>query len=161
MATTVVVLRHGKPVDSEGYAEDGLRPLSEEGRSVQRAVVEGLKDKNIVPTMVYTSPLVRAQETAGIVADVFDVEVQDTEALSCDTFDAEKLLTILHNSNEGSTIFFVGHAPTLGNLVNEFVGEEVINDGIAKSGVAIVTFNDAIALGNATFISYFKPEDLI
>ncbi|MGM0439877.1 MAG: SixA phosphatase family protein [Chlamydiota bacterium] len=155
MTTTLVLLRHGKP-DSEGYADDALRPLSEEGRDVQRKMMAMLQRMGYAPTSVYTSPLLRAQQTAEVVEEIFGVEAQDEEALSND-FDASLLLQKLPPPDDDATIFFVGHAPNLGDFANSLAGKEFLTEGLSKSSFAIIEFKDKVAFGCGHFVGYQRP----
>jgi len=42
MTKTIVAIRHAKP-NSNGYSEDALRALSEEGKVIQKKVTEEMK----------------------------------------------------------------------------------------------------------------------
>ena len=52
------------------YADDALRPLTEKGRKRFRRVVKKLVKRGFGPVAVATSPLVRAKETADIIAEL-------------------------------------------------------------------------------------------
>ena len=155
MTTRIVAIRHAKPL-SEGYAEDSLRPLSDEGKEVQKQLTEKLYAIGIRPTHILTSPLLRAQQTAQIATDIFEVPFKDEAALG-DDFDGNKLLQSLPPPDENATVFLVGHAPTLGDFVNKLVGREALPDGLSKSTAAIVDFEAGVTFGEGTFIDYIKP----
>lgn len=155
MSTRLVAIRHAKPL-SEGYAEDALRPLSEEGKAIQLHAAKQLKDEGIVPTIILSSPLLRAQETAQVITDVFNVPFEDEIALGND-FNQESLLKRIPSPEENQTLFLVGHAPTLGHFINALVGENVLPHGLSKSCAAVVDFKDKVGVGQAKFVSYYQP----
>ena len=90
MSFQVIAIRHAIPV-SEGYASDDLRPLSNEGREQQKVVVDKLKERGLQPSLVLASPLLRAQQTAEIVAEAYGLSLETEEALGV-PFDASGLL---------------------------------------------------------------------
>lgn len=154
MAVRIVALRHAKP-SSEGYAEDSLRPLSDEGRETQKMLMQMLEEKQINPTIILSSPLLRAKQTAQIATDTFGVKFQDEPSLG-DEFDSDALLDKLSILSQNETIFLVGHAPSLGGFINRLVGENVIPHGLSKSSAAIVDFDQKVIFGKGKFIDYFK-----
>ena len=156
MSIRIVVIRHAKSL-SEGYADDSLRPLSEEGKQIQKQLTVKLRDAGIKPTLILTSPLLRAEQTAQIATDIFDVPFEDELALGND-FNGQKLLERLSQCGDNETVFLVGHAPTLGEFVNNLVGEIVLSNGISKSCAAVVDFEGDVAFGKGKFTHYYKPQ---
>lgn len=152
MPTQIIAIRHAKP-ESEGYAEDALRPLSDEGRVVQRKVCQEMLESGVKIDRILHSPLLRAQQTAEIVAEIFNAPIAPEPALG-NAFDGEKLLKSLP---EGESIALVGHEPTLAGWVNEAVGETLLPYGLSKSGAAVISFGDQIEKGTATFITLYQP----
>jgi len=152
MTTTLVVLRHAKPVSGEGYADSDLRPLSDEGRNKQRKMAEFLKSEDIIADKIFTSPLLRAVQTAEIVAEVFSMEFEKELVLG-NRFNVGRLMAKIELDK---TTFFVGHIPTLENFVRDLVGEDVLPDGLSKSAAVILEFPNVIEMGKARFVAYHK-----
>lgn len=153
MGSKIVAIRHAKP-QLDGFFEDALRPLCEEGRKIHKEMTERLKQEGIVPEKILASPLLRAQQTAQIMADAFGIQVEEEQALGY-AFDAQAL--IQQASSLEGTLFLVGHAPTLGDFVNALVGQRVLPQGLCKSGAALVAFEQGIELGKGTFCHYYEP----
>jgi phosphohistidine phosphatase len=159
MLLRVVAVRHAKP-QSEGYADETLRPLSEEGISIQNRVTQHLKELDITPNIILSSPLIRAQETAHIISGYFDnVPIITVNALGYD-FDSNLILSHFPHPKENQTVYLVGHTPTLGDFVNRLVGEIVIPTGLSKSSAAIVDFREAPKFGSGEFVGYYTPQSL-
>ena len=84
----LLLMRHGEAVDSAGVLGDGARWLTGKGRQHTRGVAEHLTS-HASPGTIWTSPLVRAVQTAEIVAltceigDEFEV-VNDLANGDCD-----------------------------------------------------------------------------
>ena len=63
----VLVIRHSSAIDPYSAPSDELRWLTPEGRERMRRVGSEIASR-ITPTQIYTSPLVRAVQTAEILA---------------------------------------------------------------------------------------------
>src|SRR5215213_3232555 len=66
----LLLIRHANAGDrdAERWPDDRDRPLTDKGRKTQRDVSRFLRKRDLVPTMVLTSPWARAAETAEIIA---------------------------------------------------------------------------------------------
>ncbi len=155
MGKTLVLFRHGKPL-TEGYAEDALRPLADIGKETVKETAQKLIAVNIVPTNIFSSPLLRAEESAKIIADIYAASFECEPALG-NNFDTEIILKHLQALPKETTIFLVGHEPTLGRLANDLVGKIVLPDGLSKASACVIEFRDEISLGTGKFIHYYKP----
>lgn len=74
--STISIVRHGQNLDNlEGILNGHRdRPLTDLGRQQARTVAEKLADNGI--EVIYTSPLLRAHETATIIAELLGLTVQ-------------------------------------------------------------------------------------
>jgi len=151
----LVAVRHAKPV-SEGYAEDFLRPLSDEGKAVHRKLSEALVKEGIEPIHIFSSPLVRAMESAYVMGEVFGVGVSELPALG-DEFDPAALIDLLQSFSGEETVIFVGHAPTMAKFVHDLSSDEVLLEGLGKSEAAIVEFDGEAAEKSGKFLKVLAP----
>lgn len=123
-ATELVLFRHGIAEDAaERRVTDRQRHLTAEGRRRTQLAALGLARWLDGPVEILTSPLVRAQETAAILADVMEAVPQDLEALAPGE-GASQLLGSLGASNHGVTRIAVGHEPDLSGCIAAVVGGE-------------------------------------
>lgn len=152
MSTTIIAIRHAKP-KSEGYADETMRPLHEEGVAIQEKMTRLIEEKGYVPTRIFSSPILRAKQTAEIIADRFSLEVEEIDALGY-ALDAAYLSNLTKNE-DNQTLVFVGHAPSLGEYVNQLVGKRVLPEGLCKSGTAVVKYDPKTQKN--TFVEYLKP----
>ncbi|MEC7839608.1 MAG: hypothetical protein VX777_06180 [Chlamydiota bacterium] len=156
MLTRLIAIRHAKPF-SEGFADEILRPISKQGRSIQISITEKLKSLGFVPDQIFSSPILRAEQTAHVISEIFDdTPVTVNEALGYN-FNQSDLLSLIPSPSENKTIFFVGHAPTLADFVNKLVGSEALPEGLKQSGAAVVDFRLDVEYGAATFSGYYHP----
>jgi phosphohistidine phosphatase len=115
----LLVVRHGIAMEREEFAprgvDDDLRPLTEEGR---RKMAEGAKGlRRLVESLdvLAASPLVRAQQTAAIVAEEYGgLRVTTTPSLRPESAPREFLHWL--KTQHGDAIAVVGHEPHLGML---------------------------------------------
>jgi phosphohistidine phosphatase len=119
-ATTLLYLvRHAIAAErGPNYPDDRERPLTSEGIARFKRVVEGLKEFDVKPEIVLTSPLVRAMHTAELlVAGVGGKpRVETLEALAPGGRMAQVLEAIAKFSKRSHHIALVGHEPDLGEL---------------------------------------------
>ena len=69
----LLVVRHGAAMEREDFASTGesddLRPLTEEGKAEMKLIASSLSDDVEKLDVLATSPLVRARQTADIIAE--------------------------------------------------------------------------------------------
>lgn len=131
------VMRHGPAEDAAPSGRDGDRALTPSGRERVRNVAKALADHGEEPFFIITSPLVRALQTAEIVASVTGLgdRVRDTnkarEAGATGTVEVRREMApggdaldlVARLVREGKKrVMLVGHEPDLSFLVGELVG---------------------------------------
>jgi len=111
----IMIARHGKAEEKKLGIPDEERRLTTEGRREVEATSRILPWR---PAIVLTSPLVRARESAEIIASIYGVEVKVVDELhpSILSLDAIKRIDI------PDCAVLVGHAPSIENLVSELIG---------------------------------------
>jgi phosphohistidine phosphatase len=121
----VYVMRHGSAEDRAESGVDGDRALTLAGRERVRAVARLLLDSTEEPTHIVTSPLVRAVQTAEIVALVTrlgdrdgTVEVRRDLAPGGDPVRLVQKLV----SEQRKRVLLTGHEPDLSGLVASLLG---------------------------------------
>lgn len=126
----LLVVRHAIAEDKERFAatgrSDDQRPLTEEGREKMRRAAEGLKQVARRAHLLASSPLLRARETAELIAPALRVpRIELVDALRPDQR-YEDFLTWLRDrespnakdeEDDERTIAIVGHEPHLSGLV--------------------------------------------
>lgn len=114
-------LRHGIAEDIAPDGGDGGRRLTEEGIAKMKAEARGLARLRLRLDVLLSSPLVRARQTAEIVARALDLELQLAEALApgCD---ATRLLELLAVHRGAQRVMVVGHEPDFSAMIGELTG---------------------------------------
>jgi phosphohistidine phosphatase len=119
------VMRHGPAEESAQSGVDGDRSLTASGRERVRNVAKALVDAQEAPLNVVTSPLVRAVQTAEIVAIVTTVGDRDgTVWARCDMAPGGTGVQLARRlASEGRRrVMLVGHEPDLSGLISILLG---------------------------------------
>lgn len=95
--------------------------------------------------VVITSPLVRARQTAAIVADALKMRERllEDERLGLD-FSPSRLIGILQEHRKANAIMLVGHEPSMSETISHLVGGARIT--FKKGGLARVDVPDPSSL---------------
>ncbi|MFO0562142.1 MAG: histidine phosphatase family protein [Polyangiales bacterium] len=135
-ALTVLLMRHGHAVDEAPHLGDHGRWLTAKGRERTRLVADKLVEHKVHPTHIWTSPLVRAVQTADIVASVlgFSQEIPAIADLVVDGRPRAVAQMIFAHDEPRDVLLIVGHEPSLSVLANTLLGAHEWA-GFKKSGV--------------------------
>jgi phosphohistidine phosphatase len=152
----VVLVRHAIAEERRPGLRDAARKLTPEGREKLEQVAKGLKRLGVVPDRILTSPLVRAAETAAVLAEVLapDLRPETCEALA----PGQPPEDVVDALPEVKTVFLVGHEPDLGELASWLLTGAT--DGVRlpfrKAGVAAIE----LAEGEGTLRWMLAPRQL-
>jgi phosphohistidine phosphatase SixA len=153
--TTLYLLRHAHAGDPERWSgDDALRPLSEKGRRQSERVGRLLAAVDEAPDVVVTSPRVRAEETARIVAEALGVPVLVDRRLTGPLY-AEEADDICTDAG-GERPCLVGHDPDFSSLLGELLGVAVVP--MRKGALARVDFDGRIRSGRGVLRHLVPPE---
>jgi phosphohistidine phosphatase len=160
----LTVVRHAKSSWEFPELTDSDRPLNKRGKNDAPAMGQRLAAKAISPDLIVTSPAKRALKTAKVVAGELGypkkkLVIEERVYLA----DVVELMSILHEiDNSYKDVFLVGHNPGLTDLVNDLMGESILN--VPTCGVVRAKFNIETwkALGKGTgkleFFDYPKKD---
>ena len=115
----LLLLRHGDAADrlTGGYARDEDRPLTDAGRAEARVAARALARLGAVPELLLTSPLVRAAQTAAVVAETLELRRgPEVNAALAPGGRHAALTEALLAAHRATTVLLVGHMPDLGEL---------------------------------------------
>ena len=111
----VYLIRHSFAVDAGRALPDEARYLSSLGRQIARAVARALKRDGHAFDAMLTSPLVRAVQTAELLAEGMDF-LLPIEALPALAPDRPARLVAEELALRGEAVACVGHEPTISAL---------------------------------------------
>lgn len=116
------VMRHGPAEDDSATGRDADRALTASGRERTRSVARALVDGGEAPVAILSSPLVRALQTAEIVAAVAGVDAVEVRREMAPGGDSLALIAELVK-NAKRRVMVVGHEPDLSTLVHHLIGK--------------------------------------
>jgi phosphohistidine phosphatase len=157
------IVRHGEAGQAmlvRGRA-DAARELTREGRKETASIARALRALGCAPERIGTSPLVRARQTAEIVAEVLDAEkkLEDCEFLS-PGLDAAALIRWLREAHADSAMI-VGHMPDLAQLASALLASNAPLDIVfKKSGVCCISFDGIPRAGAGRLEWLLQPKQL-
>ena len=112
----VYLVRHAEALPGQ---PDDLRPLSPAGAEQARLLAERLA--SVSPSVVLSSPLLRARETAAAIAKAADAELVIDERLAPGASVASLLAAV---EGRAAPVVVVGHQPDCGEIVAGLRGGE-------------------------------------
>ena len=106
-----------------------------------QSIAELLRELEVQPGLILTSPLPRALQTAEIIAERLGVELEQAPALG-KNFSAAKLRGLIKRA-KGEDLMIVGHEPDFSAVLRAITGGEV---SLKKGGIARVDLENAASL---------------
>ena len=159
----LLLIRHAAAAerDSTLWPDDSQRPLTDKGRKVQSKVARFLRKNDLTPTLVVTSPWVRALQTAEITvegAGVTNPPVQ-CDALADDP-DLVRLADCVGRQPPEAIVAMVGHSPWMEELAAILIGGSTssISIDFPKSGVMGLRIGENLAPGEAELRFFLRPK---
>ena len=122
--TELYLVRHAIAAErGDEWPDDTKRPLTERGISRFKECVKGLRRLDAAIDEIFTSPLVRAKQTAEILASGIEGKpsVKVLEALAPGHTSAA-VMSQLAKAAKRRRIALVGHEPDLGELAAHLIG---------------------------------------
>jgi phosphohistidine phosphatase len=139
------LMRHGPAVErgSAGYADDSKRPLTPQGRSKVQRIAGGLMRLGFDPDWIVSSPLVRAAETARLVAESLGGSVpMDYADPLRPGGSPEALVAFLAKHPHRTRVLVVGHEPDLSEMAGRLIGAGRRSRlAFKKGGCCLITFD--------------------
>ena len=140
------IVRHGIAIDREDpqCPPDPERYLTEEGVEKTKGVAKRVAALGVAADLFFTSPYVRAAQTAEIFADVLDYDraTGQMEYLQSEWLlpGAEPTLLFreLAREKQASSIFLFGHAPHLDGVIATALGSKKHLTSLKKAGIALI-----------------------
>lgn len=110
------LVRHA---EAAGGEPDELRPLTPAGREQARSLGERLRESGVRPDTILTSPLLRARETAALLARELGVEAVPDDRLAPGAT-ADQITSAV--DGRGETVVVVGHQPDCSRIAGALTG---------------------------------------
>ncbi len=152
------LLRHAHAGDPGAWDRpDDLRPLTDKGRLQAERLGRLLTAAGFVPDDVLTSPLVRARETAELVAERLGVPVRVEPRLGS-SFGLATVDAILDDAGSPGRPVLVGHDPDFSDLLALLTGSPGVR--MRKGAFALLDVERPMSPGSAE-LRWLVPPDLL
>jgi phosphohistidine phosphatase len=151
VAQQLWLLRHGEAVPHESKP-DHERELTARGERQAIAAGEALARLGVEFAACYTSPKVRALQTAELACRALNVE-PDVRDVLADGFDADHARELMLEHEAESRVLVVGHDPSFSQVVHDLTGGRI---DFKKGGVAAVRLQP----GGGELSALLRPREL-
>lgn len=161
----LLIVRHAKAEERELHAATGApdteRPLTEAGRKSARRIGRALKELLPRIDVLASSPLVRARDTAGLIAREYrKLPIAELPALA-PGHPAKAVLAWLKEQPQDATVGVVGHEPDLGRLASWLLaGGERPFVAFKKGGACLLDFSERPSPGTGVLVWLLAPAHL-
>lgn len=162
------LVRHAVAAEREEFdGPDAERPLTAKGRRRFREFCDWLAAQTELPPTIVTSPLVRAAQTAAILAKSAGLkrsEIISSELLSpgvdvnllmqfaCSQF----ACSLSTGSPAAESVALVGHEPDMSRILTDLIGGGSVRFG--KGCIAAVEFDDLATIGAGRLCWFVGPK---
>ena len=143
------LFRHGIAVERglPGYEDDSQRPLTSKGAARIYRIAQAVKQLGVEFDLILSSPYVRAQQTAQIIASYYGIEenLRLSENLVPGTPPSTLIGEIHETYATALSILVVGHEPYLGALSGTLLaGDEKVALAFKKGGLCKFSIDELI-----------------
>lgn len=158
----IYLVRHAEAqsLGHAGIEDDFERPLTDAGHAQARAVAAGLSRLGVRPSLLMTSPLLRARQTAEAMRGEWLSQapaVRVCEALAPGG-KRKELARSLRGLDPEAGVALVGHQPDLGQLAGWLIGSRKARIDFRKAGVAFIACDAEAKKGSGTLVWLATPE---
>ncbi len=154
------LLRHGIAYEREQWHNNDFdRPLTPEGKTRMARQAIAIAKMDLALDAILTSPLVRAYQTAEIVAQ----ELKQLDRLAQEArlgldFNASELAKILRAHTNARALMLVGHEPGMSETISYLIGGGRVE--MKKGALACIELNDPLHL-HGTLVWLASPKCLV
>jgi phosphohistidine phosphatase len=151
MAPQLWLLRHGDAVPHDSKPDDE-RELTPRGRAQAEAAGAALAKLGVEFAVCYTSPKLRARETAQLACRALNIEPVAEVSLG-GRFDRDDALALLDGHGPDDRVLAVGHEPTFSQVVYDVTGARV---DFKKGGIAALRVERV----SGELLALLRPREL-
>ena len=151
MAKQLWLLRHGEAVPHGSRDSDDARELTPRGERQAAAAGAALARLGVELGVCFTSPKLRARDTARLACEALGVSPVEDDKIARD-FDLELARELLE-AGDGQPVLVVGHNPDFEQVVHDLTGARV---DFKKGGVAGIRVDG----GRGELLVLLRPREL-
>ena len=162
------VTRHGKAnADSESGRDEDCE-LRARGVRQAEYLGEELRKRDMRPTIVYSSGLVRAEQTADVIGEILGAKREHEPMLGLGhrATDVIEVLELIRRKNNDASLMLVGHNPQVESLIAVLSGGPTASAHRMRTGTCVIlrtrgkpTKDDHGLIGNARIVETLRLDD--
>lgn len=156
----LLLLRHGIAEDGHARLSDFDRALTARGRAELAHIARGLQRLKITPDAILSSPLVRAWQTAELVAPALGREAEIVDGLASGA-DWEDFQQLIEQWSASGSLMLVGHEPDLSMVAAVLVGAPEGSLVLKKAGLIRVDIDGPVQPGRGRLRWLLTPRQLV
>jgi phosphohistidine phosphatase len=159
----LILIRHGTAENKHCGGDDFHRALAQEGKEESKTAGRILKKLGLTPSLILTSPLLRAKQTAEAAAAAMgpgpvSIIEEGELAPAGDAGALLKHLKVLYRDHQ--TIALAGHQPFMGELMSKLIFGRVVDEmPFPKGGVAVFSVDGSLAKGMQKLVFAASPRE--
>lgn len=138
---TIYIVRHAKSSWDDPSLDDFSRPLNQRGEKDAPRMGKRLKEREVTPDLMMSSPANRAIKTCKVIANILEFpasKIKEDKRLY--HADAEIICSILKEvKNPNDVLMIFGHNPGLTDFANKLLNETIFN--IPTAGIVAGKLN--------------------
>ena len=155
----IYIVRHGIAEEVSGDGSDEARALTSEGKKKMKEAAAGFAKLKRTVDRIYASPLVRARQTAEILATELSIKVEEMKELAPGNR-AGAVCGRVRSIKDGQSIMLVGHEPNCSELASYLLlGSDGVQVEFKKGAICLIESRDASA-GSGDLIFHLPPAVL-
>ena len=160
---TLLLMRHAKSSWKDDTLSDLERPLKKRGRKDTKRIAKVIKENNLIPNVIISSPAVRTLETVNILKK--ELEFEGKEIVADDLYMGEPqafIDAIKKVNNKHNSVLVVAHNPGLEAYL-QIIGSNIEAVPTAGLGYLVLVLEDWKNISLDTMgelVGFWKPKDL-
>lgn len=161
MSSAFYIVRHAIAAErGPEWPDDSKRPLTDRGIDRFKEAVDGLVWLGVEVDVIFTSPLVRAKQTAQLLSAGLPAKppIKTLDRLAPGHVPAETMEEVAREASGRSRVAIVGHEPDLGELTGWLLGSRRTVP-IKKGGVCLLEL-DTLSSRHGTLAWHLPPKVL-
>lgn len=153
------LFRHGIADDAQPGRPDADRALTDEGKKKVAEVVKAARRAGVQPSLIVSSPYVRAVETAKIAVEGFEYKADVVRLKTLVPHGSpEKVWAELRDYHEEVSILIAGHEPLLSHLAAYLLASPALRLEMKKAAMLRIDMESPGAVPHGTLRWLITPK---
>lgn len=152
------IVRHGIAEDQAHSLRDEDRALTEEGKEKMKEAARGLRRMDPGINRIFASPLVRAMQTAEIVAVELKLKVDLLKELAPGHTPAQVCDFLKQHKGKASAVAVVGHEPNCSELASYLLDTPGGVNIDFKKGALCLIESESLEMGSGCLLWHLPPK---